>query len=73
MKKNLTYLIMLFFLSSFSVVHAQTEIDTTDVKSVASNKEEKNRNVMLNAGSNTGPRDVNYWIAFSRRYSHFRK
>ena len=64
MKKNLTYLIMLFFLSSFSAVYAQTESDTTDVKSIASNKEEKNRNVMLNADSNTGPREVNIGLPY---------
>lgn len=64
MKKNLTYLIVLFFLSSFSASYAQTEVDTTNVKPVASQKEEKNRNVMLNAGSNTGPRDVNIGLPF---------
>jgi len=39
--------------------------DTTDVKSNAFAKEEKNRNVMLNAENNAGPREVNIGLPFT--------
>jgi len=39
--------------------------DTTKVKSQAFAKEEKNRNVMLNAENNAGPREVNIGLPFT--------
>ena len=57
----------LFVLSIFllSGVNAQEQNDSTKVSSVsASSKEEKNRNVMLNAESANSPRDVNIGLPF---------
>lgn len=43
----------------------KTVSDTTQVKSKAFSKEEKNRNVMLNAENNAGPREVNIGLPFT--------
>ena len=67
MKKKL---LALFCIASGMVVapglYAQTASDSTNVKeSRASKKEEKNRNVMLNANDNIGPRNVNIGLPFT--------
>lgn len=68
MKQKLFYAICVFFmLGSVNQVKSQIKKDSVQIKLVDSlviNKEEKNRNVMLNAGSNTGPRDVNIGLPF---------
>lgn len=54
--------ILLFLMSAFSIpVFAQDPVkrDSIPQKKIVEKKEEDNRNVMLNAANNTGPRDVN--------------
>jgi len=54
--------ILLFLMSAFSIpIFAQDPVkrDSIPQKKIVEKKEEDNRNVMLNAANNTGPRDVN--------------
>eukprot|EP01029_Cantina_marsupialis_P032248 TRINITY_DN966_c1_g1_i1.p6 TRINITY_DN966_c1_g1~~TRINITY_DN966_c1_g1_i1.p6 ORF type:complete len:772 (-),score=121.49 TRINITY_DN966_c1_g1_i1:38599-40914(-) len=63
-------LILTLMVMSICLLHAQeksemTASDTIQVKSKAFSKEEKNRNVMLNAENNAGPREVNIGLPFT--------
>ena len=64
------YLFSLCFLSALVTLGTQAfsqdaKKDTIRVeKSIAHSKEEKNRNVMLNADAATGPREVNIGLPF---------
>lgn len=65
MKKRFSTLTLVFFFligNAFGMV--VQEQDSIKAASFERSKEEKNRNVMLNAGSNTGPRDVNIGLPF---------
>lgn len=68
MKKKLLILGVLFAFSVSGNVFSQTKSDSTEVKTSKNNvkikKEEENRNVMLNAENNTGPRSVNIGLPF---------
>lgn len=65
MKKINNLLPAIFLLAGFGSLYAQKEVaipvkkDTVKSKQIVAAKEEDNRNVMLNAANNTGPRDVN--------------
>ncbi|TLX78114.1 hypothetical protein E9993_00055 [Labilibacter sediminis] len=68
MKKSI--LILCLLVVSLGILEAQKNnqtapSDTTEVKSKAFDKEEKNRNVMLNAENNAGPREVNIGLPFT--------
>lgn len=68
MKERL--LVLTFFLLYCFYVQAQENenesvSDSTKVENKAFSKEEKNRNVMLNAENNTGPRRVNVGLPFT--------
>lgn len=65
--QDFLYLSIVCCATAFTGLHAQTPIDTTRVKiteSASSKKEEKNRNVLLNAEATTGPRSVNIGLPF---------
>ncbi|WP_163718549.1 porin family protein [Mangrovibacterium lignilyticum] len=68
MKRNFFYLcfLSLFLTSGFQTFAQESKIDTVIVveSSIAHRKEEKNRNVMLNADAATGPREVNIGLPF---------
>lgn len=64
MKKIKGLGLFLLLLCLVTGVKAQEKKDTTIVKTSVISKEEKNRNVMLNAESATGPRDVNIGLPF---------
>jgi hypothetical protein len=65
--KLLNYLCIACCLITVSDLYSQTQIDSTKVKTAepSSKKEEKNRNVMLNADAATGPRSVNIGLPFA--------
>jgi len=68
MKKISLFLVLIVW--SVCVLQAQeqkeiTASDTIQEKSKAFSKEEKNRNVMLNAENNAGPREVNIGLPFT--------
>lgn len=59
MKKPLFIFLLCSFVFASGYLQAQTKNSAKDSVATKNNKEENNRNVMLNASSNTGPRDVN--------------
>ena len=66
MKKNLILLLLLFCIGSLTIsVRAQSDSEKEQpADTIVSKREVKNRNVMLNANDNTGPRQVNVGIPF---------
>jgi hypothetical protein len=64
--KKLFYICIACCLTTVNDLYSQNQIDSTkvDTPELSSKKEEKNRNVMLNADAATGPRSVNIGLPF---------
>lgn len=67
-KNTLTFFVSFLIIFSGGNVQSQTGADTVRLikkDTITNKREEKNRNVMLNAENNSGPRNVNFGLPFA--------